>query len=171
MKIPVLRSRAARALVPFPIAAVLACVGIATAHSPDTKQPTPQVERGRYMVLVAACNDCHTQGYPESAGKVDEERWLTGSSLGWRGPWGTTYPPNLRLVAQNLTEAQWLKHARNQWRPPMPWFNLRDMSDADLSAIYQYIRYLGPAGQPAPAYVPPGSEPASPVVQFPAPPR
>ena len=169
MKRLILRSRGARIAAVVSVAAIVACVGMATAHSPDTKQMTPEVERGRYMVLVAACNDCHTHGYPEAAGKIDESRWLTGSSLGWRGPWGTTYPPNLRLVAQNLTRPQWLKHARNQWRPPMPWFNLRDMNDADLLAIYEYIRYLGPAGAPAPAYVPPDSEPASPVVRFPAP--
>ncbi len=91
--------------------------------------------------------------------------------LGWRGPWGTTYGANLGLVAQKLTEAQWLKHARNEWRPPMPWFNLRDMSDADLRAMYRYIRHLGPAGAPAPAYVPPDTEPKPPFVQFPAPPK
>lgn len=49
----------------------------------------------------------------------------------------------------------------------MPWFALRDMSDADLRAIYRYIRHLGPGGQPAPAYVPPGQEPKPPSVMFP----
>jgi len=91
--------------------------------------------------------------------------------LGWRGPWGTTYPTNLRLVAQALSEEQWLKSSRRELRPPMPWFNLRDMSDGDLRAIYRYLRHLGPVGEPAPAYVPPGTEPQSPFVQFPAPPK
>lgn len=31
-----------------------------------------------------------------------------------------------------------------------------DMTDQDLLAIYHYVRALGPAGQPAPEYVPPG---------------
>ena len=41
----------------------------------------------------------------------------------------------------------------------------------DLRALYRYIRYLGPAGKPAPAFVPPGQEPKGPAVQFPAPPK
>ena len=53
----------------------------------------------------------------------------------------------------------------------MPWFALRDMSDADLRALYHYIRALGPAGSPAPAYVPPNQRAPGPVIQFPAPPR
>jgi hypothetical protein len=52
-------------------------------------------------------------------------------------------------------------------RPPMPWFNVRAMSDADLKAIYAYTRSLGAAGTPAPAYVPPGTKAAGPVIQFP----
>jgi hypothetical protein len=58
-----------------------------------------------------------------------------------------------------------------QARPPMPWFNVRAMSTSDLRAIYRYVRHLGPAGQPAPAYVPPGQEPKGPAVRFPAPPK
>jgi hypothetical protein len=37
--------------------------------------------------------------------------------------------------------------------------------------MYQFLRYLGPAGKPAPAYVPSGQEPAGPYATFPAPPR
>ena len=52
----------------------------------------------------------------------------------------------------------------------MPFFNLRDMTDADVKAIYAYLKHLGPAGQPAPAYVPPDKTPAGPFVLFPPPP-
>jgi mono/diheme cytochrome c family protein len=145
--------------------------GSAGAQQADNKTSTADIQRGRYLVRITGCNDCHTPGYPESGGKTDEKLWLTGSPLGWRGPWGTSYASNLRLVLQNLSEAQWLKHARNEWRPPMPWFNLREMSDADLRAMYRYIRHLGPAGEPAPAYVPPDRTPKQPYVQFPPPPK
>jgi len=132
----------------------------------------PQVKRGRYLVSIAGCNDCHTPNYPASGGKVPEAQWLTGESLGWSGPWGTTYPTNLRLYMQDLTEEQWVKNAKSlQARPPMPWFNVRAMSTSDLRAIYRYVRHLGPAGQPAPAYVPPGQEPKGSAVRFPAPPK
>jgi hypothetical protein len=53
----------------------------------------------------------------------------------------------------------------------MPWFTLRDMTEQDLRAIYKYVNALGPAGEAAPIYVPPGHEPKTPYVQFPAPPK
>lgn len=129
------------------------------------------VDRGRYLVQIAGCNDCHTDGYMARNGEVPEAQWLTGSALGWNGPWGTTYASNLRLWMQGFSQAEWLQYARSvQSRPPMPWFGLREMSDADLVGIYAYIRKLGPAGQPAPAYLPPGEPPSPPFAVFPGPP-
>lgn len=126
------------------------------------------LDRGRYLVKIAGCNDCHTPGYADTAGKVPEKQWLTGDQLGWRGPWGTTYAVNLRLYMQNLSEDQWVKEAKTlQSRPPMPWFTLHEMTEQDLRAIYKLIRYLGPAGEPAPAFVPPGQEPKGPYALFP----
>ena len=146
------------------VAATLAAVASATALAagPDTDA----VDRGRYLVRTSGCNDCHTAGYPEAAGKLPEAQWLTGSPVGFKGPWGTTYPANLRLVIAPMTEAQWLARARSEMRPPMPWFNLRDMTDDDLKAIYRYVRQLGTAGQPAPAYAAPGQKVATPYIVF-----
>jgi mono/diheme cytochrome c family protein len=119
-------------------------------------------------VSIAGCNDCHTPNFPMKGGEVPESEWLTGDALGWRGPWGTTYASNLRIYMQGLTEEQWIKTAKTlQARPPMPWFNVRRMSTTDLRAIYRYVRHLGPAGKPAPAYVPPDKTPQQPYVQFP----
>jgi len=146
------------------IALITACSGAAAAEADD------MVQRGRYLVQIAGCNDCHTPGYMEAAGAVDEKLWLTGNPVGWNGPWGTTYPPNLRLVAQTLTADQWVDHARAPRRPPMPWFALRDMTDRDVKAIYAYLRHAGPAGQPAPAALAPGVEPPEPVFRAPPPP-
>lgn len=149
----------------------LLLAGAATAQSPAATPGTDPVDRGRYLMRIAGCNDCHTAGYAMSGGNVPESQWLTGDHLGWQGPWGTTYATNLRLRFQDFTEAQWLTFARSaQLRPPMPWFALRDMQDADLKAIYAYLRHAGPAGAPAPAFVPPGQDVAGPVVLFPAPP-
>ena len=136
------------------------------------KADDAQVKRGRYLVQIGGCNDCHTAGYAPSGGKVPEAQWLLGDALGWNGPWGTTYATNLRLYMQDLTEDQWVKKAKAlNARPPMPWFNVRDMTTADLRAMYRYIRHLGPAGKPAPAYLPPDKTPPEPVVRFPAPPK
>ncbi len=126
------------------------------------------LDRGRYLVKIAGCNDCHTRGYAEAGGKVPEKQWLTGDQLGFRGPWGTTYPINLRLYMQKLTEDEWVKIAKStQSRPPMPWFVLHDMTAQDLRAVYRFTRYLGPSGELAPAYVPPGQEPKGPYILFP----
>jgi hypothetical protein len=97
---------------------------------------------------------------------VPQAQWLTGSTVGFQGPWGTTYPANLRLYVQSLDETQWLERVRQPMRPPMPWFSLRDMSDTDLLAIYRFIRSLGPAGEPAPAAAAPGVEVATPYIEF-----
>jgi mono/diheme cytochrome c family protein len=138
----------------------------------EKKKSDPQVQRGRYLVQIAGCNDCHTANYAMTGGKVPEKDWLTGDALGWRGPWGTTYATNLRLYMQERTEEQWIKTAKTlKTRPPMPWFNLHDMTTRDLGAIYRFIRDLGPAGKPAPAYVAPDQTPSGPYVQFPAPPK
>ena len=141
---------------------VLAC-GLAQAADRNV-----EITRGRYLVQTSGCNDCHTPGYGPQEGRVDEKLWLTGDAVGWSGPWGTTYPTNLRLLLQGMTREQWIGHARTMKpRPPMPWFNVRAMTDADLSAIHAYTRSLGPAGTPAPAFVPPGQAAKGPVVRFP----
>lgn len=123
-------------------------------------------ERGRYLVVVSGCNDCHTPAYMESDGNVPEADWLTGSSVGFQGPWGTSYAANLRLKARDLSEAEWLARARSPMAPPMPWFNLRQMHDDDLRAVYAYLRQLGPSGSAAPGLVPPGAPVATPFIEF-----
>lgn len=152
---------------------LLACVVAlssvnAMAERADNHANASPIERGRYLVKIGGCNDCHTAAYGAKAGEVPEKDWLTGDAIGWQGPWGTTYATNLRLLFSGLGEKQWLERARTmQTRPPMPWFVLRQMSEGDLKAIHAYIRSLGPAGQPAPAALPPGQAANGPVIRFP----
>ncbi|HEU5468123.1 MAG TPA: hypothetical protein VFU77_02375 [Steroidobacteraceae bacterium] len=149
-------------------ATTLLCAG-AAADAP--KPPlTAEAARGKYLVQIAGCNDCHTEGYIQASGRVEESQWLMGDVFGWRGPWGTTYAPNLRLSVKDKTADEFVALARSPLRPPMPFFNLRVMADADVKAIYAYLKHLGPAGKPAPAYLPPGEPPAGPYIQFPEPP-
>ena len=163
----------------------LAGLGLAAACAPsptktesDTAAPTvaaeeqPSVERGRYLVTIAGCNDCHTAGFAPSNGKVAESDWLRGDRLGYRGPWGTTYPTNLRTHLAALSEDQWVGAAKiSAARPPMPVWALQAMSDTDLRSIYRLVKSLpGPVGEPAPAALPPGEAPNGPVLQWPEPP-
>ena len=78
------------------------------------------IRHGRYLIQTSGCNDCHTAGYMLKDGHVPEADWLTGDTLGWRGPWGTTYPANLRLLFRQMDEMTWLARARQPMRPPMP---------------------------------------------------
>ncbi|WP_240099555.1 cytochrome C [Thermomonas flagellata] len=127
--------------------------------------------RGEYLVRIAGCNDCHTPNFPERAGDVPRREWLVGVPLGFVGPWGTTYAANLRLKLASMDEATWMQYsARLRTRPPMPDFNLRAMDAHDRRAIYRFIRALGPAGQAAPAYLPPGRMPPPPYLQLVLPP-
>ena len=133
---------------------------------------THEIERGRYLVKISGCNDCHTAGYAAAGGKIPESQWLLGDTLGWRGPWGTSYPGNLRLFMNSLTQDQWVQFSKSfQPHPPMPWWLLHDMNRPDRKALYAYVRWLGPAGGPAPSFMPPDQEPVGAVVQFPAPPK
>jgi len=129
------------------------------------------IAQGEYLARVGGCNDCHTPGYPEAGGNIPREQWLVGSPIGWNGPWGTTYAANLRLSVAAMDEAAWLKYSGElRTRPPMPDFTLRAMKEQDRRALYRLIRSLGPAGEPAPAYLPPGQAPPVPYVQWVLPP-
>lgn len=134
----------------------------------DSGASAAVIQRGRYLVVIGHCNNCHTAGYSAAAGQVPEDRWLMGNPVGWRGKSGTTYASNLRLFVQSLSEEGWLQVARTiQSRPPMPWWSLRDTTDEDLKAMDHYIRSLRPAGQPAPGFLPPDQVPPRPYNQSP----
>ena len=102
----------------------------------------------------------------EAGGKVAPSDWLLGTPVGFRGPWGVSYPANLRLTVQAVTEEEWLKFARVERLPPMPWFNLRDMNDDDLRAVYRFIRALGPKGERMPAALSPKANVGTPYIEF-----
>ena len=77
------------------------------------------VERGRYLVTIASCNDCHTpfkmgangpepdmermlSGHPESlkvtaAPKIPDGWGMVGAmtNTAWAGPWGVSFTANL----------------------------------------------------------------------------
>ena len=79
-----------------------------------------KIARGKYLVTIAGCNDCHTplkmgengpepdysrmlSGHPErlvvkTAARVPEEPWLvttTATTTAWSGPWGVSFTANL----------------------------------------------------------------------------
>lgn len=123
------------------------------------------VERGLYISIIGGCHFCHTEGYREAEGKIDPAKALQGSSIGWRGPWGTTYAVNLRDIVLGYTEDKWIDRMKTRVNlPPMPWYQLQAMDESDLRSLYRYIKSLGFPGDSAPFYREPGKEPRTPYV-------
>lgn len=155
---------------PPPAAPVVATPTGGPAGTGSQSTATPEVlARGRYMLVTGHCNNCHTENYAVREGNVPDKDWLMGSISGNRGPWGTSYASNLRTNVGLLTEAQWVAYAKSiKPRPPMPWWAVHETTPADLAAMYQFIRSLGEAGAPAPAFMPPEREPPPPYTVWPA---
>ncbi len=157
------RTRSGALLATAVLAGILAMAG----WQPAMAEEAPSVNRGARLAITSGCHDCHTAGYNESGGKIDPSKALTGSSVGFRGPWGTTYPTNLRVTAASLTEAGFVEYARSfNALPPMPWYNVHAMTEGELRSLHRYIRSLGESGEAAPAPLPPGEEPATAYVNL-----
>lgn len=125
------------------------------------------IERGRYLVQITGCNDCHTPMYGPLNGAVPEKDWLIGVPVGWKGPWGTTYATNLRQRVQGMTEDQWVAYLKNlKSRPPMPYFAVNDFKEEDSRSIYRFVRSLGDHPQSIPTALPPGEKPKTPYINF-----
>ena len=127
-----------------------------------------QLERGRYLVQISGCSDCHTPGY--FLGQPDHTRFLGGSDVGFEIPGvGIVYGPNLTPDATGLggwTADQIVAAIRTGATPEgrglvpvMPWPNLSALSDEDAYAIAAYLQSLDPVANDVPGPVPPG-EPA-----------
>lgn len=143
------------------------------------KRPKALVERGQYLVTIAGCQDCHTPGH--FYGAPDMERELSGSELGWKGPRGVSYPPNLTPDVETglgrWTDEQIITAIRSgvrpdgtPLRPPMPWQSFSVMSNKDARAIVAYLRSIPAVKHAEPAALPPGAEAKGPVFEVPPPP-
>jgi len=146
---------------------ILVLLSQSVVSAETTLTLNPLEKKGKYLVTLAGCNDCHTSGYARRSGRIKVENWLTGNNIGFKGPWGVTYGTNLRLYFSRLTEEQWLQRAKNlKTRPPMPWFVIRSMRDDDLRSIYAFIKRLGKKGQPAPTSTARGQAPKTSFINF-----
>lgn len=112
-------------------------------------------------------------GHPESV-KVTKPPVLTGTWMAaasttftaWVGPWGISYTANLTPDASGLsawTEDMFIKAIREGKHmatsrpilPPMPWPVYRNMTDADLKAIFAYLKTIPPVKNHVPDPVTP----------------
>jgi mono/diheme cytochrome c family protein len=137
-------------------------------HAQDTPHvaaATPEAA-GQYLLIVGSCHDCHTPRWTETKGKVPVDDYMTGTSVGYKGPWGTVYAKNLRTIAARQSEDHWVEVLKTtdggDGNLPMPWHNTAQMNEDDLRAMYKYVKSLGSkVGERIPRNVKPGVEPAS----------
>jgi mono/diheme cytochrome c family protein len=142
--------------------AIVLVFGGAAASGASSSQ-AGWIARGKYLVSFGACNDCHTPGWRESFGNVSVSQWMTGTSIGFRGPWGTVYPANVRQRFTQISEDEWLAMVKSRdGHPPMTWHDVRALTIDDQRSIYRFIRSLGPAGSPSLSDVPSQREPKTP---------
>lgn len=148
------------------IAATLSCATTAQ-KAPAPMTQADKVARGEYLTTIMGCNDCHTPG--TFFGSPDFSRKLSGSELGWVGPWGTTYARNLTPDPQNgigaWSEDDIVKTIRTGQRadgtpvlPPMPWPMYTNLTDDDAYSIAAYLKSLPAVSHKVPTKLPPGSK-------------
>ena len=132
-----------------------------------------QVERGKYLVAVIGCSDCHTRG--GLSPKPDLSRYMGGSDLGFSLPGlGYFVPPNLTPdKATGLggwTRDQIITAFTTGVRPdgrilapPMPVQDFKNLSKEDAEAIAAYLQSLPAVARkvPGPAAAKPCAEAAA----------
>jgi hypothetical protein len=154
--------------------------GTHQAPAPPAPAQADLVARGRLLVTMGGCNDCHTpmkldpevgmpvpdmsrmlSGHPQGA--PDPASTLTGHDMAVIGPTFTAFRLPFGVVyTANLTPDEatglgaWTKdmfvravrtgrHMGGSGRPilpPMPWPVLAQQTDADLEAIFAYLRSI-----------------------------
>jgi mono/diheme cytochrome c family protein len=153
---PILETGMPRLTTAFACVAVLAMLDLI----PPGAQAADDAARGKYLVSIAGCNDCHTPGY--FFGKPDPSRFLGGSEVGFEVPGlGVFHGPNLTPDKETglggWTDAQIVTAITTGKRPDgrelapiMPWRAFANFTREDVSAIVAYLRTLPPVKNKAP---------------------
>ncbi|MBP1635561.1 MAG: diheme cytochrome c-553 [Acidobacteria bacterium] len=143
---------------------------------PERMAAAGTAARGAQLVMLGGCHDCHTpklqngaidfsksfMGHPANAPLAPEVVGGASTNMlltAWRGPWGLTLARNLTPDKETgigtWTLADFKKTIRTGvnprgevLRPPMPIPNLQRLPDADLEAIYLYLRTVTPIRNP-----------------------
>ena len=149
-------------------------VRAATPAASATPSKAERVQRGEYLVTIAACHDCHSPKV-DAEMNLDVKRLLSGrpattmpptqgpgevrASLdltAWAGPWGNSYAANLTPdpetgLGARYSEEAFIKTIRTGKKPegepllpPMPWPVYAKMTDEDLRSVFAYLTTLEP---------------------------
>lgn len=127
--------------------------------------------RGKYLVRLGLCTDCHTPGY--FFGKPDQERFLGGSEVGFEIPGlGVFHGPNLtpdKETGLGKWSTEEIRVAFTEGRRPdgrelapiMPWHAFSDLTRQDANAIVAYLQSLPPVRNKVPGPFGPKEPPTS----------
>jgi mono/diheme cytochrome c family protein len=144
---------------------VLAAVAIATGAAAyavwnGVAAEGAQVARGKYLVQLAGCTDCHTPGH--FLGRPDMARFLGGSNVGFEiSDLGIFVGPNL-TPDKDTGLGSWTSDeivtaiqtgVRPDGRmlvPVMPWRAYAGLTKSDAAAIVDYLRSLPPVTNKVP---------------------
>ena len=128
--------------------AVFACL-VSRASAEDA-----QVARGRYLVTISGCSDCHTPG--ALLGAPDMKRFLGGSDVGFSIPGqgvfvGENLTPDKETGLGQWTSDQIITAIRagetpdgRQLSPVMPYPALSHLTDEDAQALVAFLKSLPP---------------------------
>ena len=118
------------------------------------------VARGKYLVTLGSCTDCHTPGH--LLGKPDMTRFLGGSDVGFAIPGlgvfvGRNLTPDQETGLGSWTREQIANALTTGVRPDgrvlapvMPWAAYAQMTRADALAIAAYLQSLPPVKRAVP---------------------
>jgi mono/diheme cytochrome c family protein/uncharacterized protein YjiS (DUF1127 family) len=153
------------------IAAALLSIGTVAALAQNA-----QIDRGKYLVGLGGCNDCHTPGY--FFGKPDMTRFLGGSEVGFEIPdLGVFHGPNLtpdRETGLGTWSAEEIATAITKGQRPdgrilapiMPWHAFANLTRQDVQAIAAFLKSLPPIKNQVPGPFGSGEKPSSFVMKI-----
>ncbi|MBV9289161.1 MAG: c-type cytochrome [Hyphomicrobiales bacterium] len=154
------------------IICLTACAALLSG-APAASAGDSQIERGKYLVTISGCNDCHTPGY--FFGKPDFSRALGGSDVGFGAPGvgvvvGRNLTPDPETGLGNWTTEQIVTAFTTGVRPDgrklspiMPYMELAHLTNDDAFAIAAYLKSLPPVKHAVPGPFGPKDVPTTPV--------
>jgi hypothetical protein len=125
---------------------------------PDLSTP---LERGRFLVNIAGCSDCHT---PQSKGQNIPGLEFAGGFV-LEGPWGKVASANITPDPSGISyydEALFVQTFRTGYvkareiNQIMGWWHYRNLTDEDLKGMFAYLRTLKPVKHRVDNTEPPG---------------
>lgn len=147
---------------------LLVALGCHHCHTPMKMGPKgPEPDMTRYLAG-------HPQDLKMPPAPKPEAPWLwtaAATNTAFAGPWGVTYAINLTpdpttgIGGGAWSEEVFLKAMKTgkhfgverPIQPPMPWDGYRNLSDADLKAVWAYMKSVRPIRNLVPDYQPPSA--------------